>query len=114
MKSFLFAAVLMCCAELVQGQMAPVLAYEFLTIVDSESVVKPQAKLFFAPAFQGRSEIPLAELPNPASAKYLPTYQQNQQIVVHQLGELTAAGWELVHVSYGQERNQYLFRKAKR
>jgi hypothetical protein len=114
MKAFLLAAGLLCSAGHAQAQAAPLPAYEFLTVVDNESIVKRASKLVFAPAFQGRSEIQLAELPNPGSEKDLATYQQNQQLVVQQLGELTTAGWELVHVSYGQERNQYLFRKVKR
>lgn len=88
--------------------------YEFLTVLDSESQAKNMAKIVFAPPFQGKSEIQLEVLPGTISGKYMSIHQQNLQVVNQQLSDLTAAGWELVHVSGDGGETYYLFRKVKR
>ena len=114
MKTLLLAALLsLPIASLAQSAKPPV--YEFLTVVDSEAQGSSWAKLLFAPAFQGKSQVQLEHLPGTTSGdKYLAVQQQNLQLVNQYLGEVTAAGWELVHVFGGEMKTSYLFRKEKR
>ena len=99
------------------AQSAPTGTDEFLTLAESQSQQGSFAKIMFAPAFQGKTELALESLPGTISAaKYMNTYRQNLEVVNQQLEAVTAAGWELVTVSpstldHGQ---QYLFRRPRK
>ncbi|WP_139361881.1 hypothetical protein [Hymenobacter sp. CRA2] len=112
MKALLITAgLLLSGATASFAQTAP--AYEFMTVLESESQMGGQAKIIFAPAFQGKSEMPLEELPGGVSNKYHTVLRKNMEVVNQQLSGITVAGWELVHVSTDRMGTQYLFRKAK-
>ena len=73
-------------------------------------------KLLTKAAFAGKTDLPLAPLPNGFSGtKDVATYRQNLELVNQQLAAFTAAGWELVQVSttirLGGHTN--LFRRPK-
>ena len=88
--------------------------YEFLTVVESQAQQSSFAKILFAPAFQGKTEQQLQDLPGTAAGgKYIATYRQNLEAVNQQLETVTAAGWELVHVSSTDRGHDYLFRRRK-
>ena len=96
------------------AQSTPPPAYEFMTVVDVEFWGKGMAKLLFAPAFRGTAQLPLESLPiATAGDQYFSVQQHNLQLVNRYLGEVTATGWELVHVSGGEHKTCYLFRKSK-
>lgn len=92
-------------------------SYEFTTVTTLESVSKSASKLFITPAFQGKTEVQLADFNAFAGEKNKEKFQQNAQVVNQQLGELSAAGWELVQVyplpSQGVFITRYLLRKPK-
>jgi hypothetical protein len=89
-------------------------AYDFLTVVESQSQQSSFAKILFAPAFQGKTEQQLQDLPGTAaSGKYMAIYRQNLEAVNQQLEAVTAAGWELVHVSSTDRGHEYLFHRRK-
>jgi hypothetical protein len=116
MKHFLFAAALFMSVPAF-AQSAPTGAYEFLTLAESQSQQGSFAKIMFAPAFQGKTELVLESLPGTISgAKYMNTYRQNLEVVNQQLEAITAAGWELVNVSTSSldHGHQYLFRRPKK
>ncbi|MGI4874256.1 MAG: hypothetical protein ACRYFX_24115 [Janthinobacterium lividum] len=87
-------------------------AYEFLTVAECQSYQASASKVLFAPAFQGKTEVALADLP--AGNKFLAVYRQNLEVVNQQLADVTAAGWELVNVSTIERAHEYLFRRAKK
>ncbi len=99
------------------AQSAPTGAYEFMTLSENQSQQGSFAKILFAPAFQGKTEIALENLPGTiAPAKYMNTYLQNKELVNQQLEAITAAGWELVYVSSNtlNSGHEYLFRRPKK
>lgn len=121
MKHLLLTGGLLVTSFAARSQAAPPLTYEFLTVIEVESPFLKLARLAFAPAFQGLTEIKLERLPGSVSDDYTPTYTRNLEVVNRQLGALTAAGWELVHVSSAGvalspavDERQYLFRRLKK
>ena len=116
MKHLLLAAALLVSASTF-AQSAPAGAYEFLTLAESQSQQGGFAKIIFAPAFQDKTEIALESLPGSISAaKYMNTYRKNLEVVNQQLEAITAAGWELLHVSATtlNPGHEYLFRRPKK
>lgn len=114
MNYLLLAWVLLGAPLACRAQAAPPTTYEFLTLLESESQASGLAKILFAPAFQGKTEVPLERLPSTASSdKYMATHRQNVETVNRQLEAITAAGWELVHVSADERAHEYLFRRRK-
>jgi hypothetical protein len=117
MKHLLFAFALLGAPLASLAQAAPPVSttYEFLTVAEIESPSSGLAKILFAPAFQGRSELPLENLPMALSIKYPIIYQRNLQMVNRQLEAVTADGWELMHVSSNTATtgHEYLFRRPK-
>ena len=113
MNYFLLAWVLLGAPLACRAQAAVPTTYEFLTLLESESQASGLAKIVFAPAFQGKNEVPLESLPNVISKNYLATHRQNLETVNRQLEAITAAGWELVHVSTDERAHEYLFRRRK-
>ena len=115
MNHLLLAWVLLGAPLACRAQVAPPTTYEFLTLLEMESQFNDFSKILFAPAFQGKAEVPLERLPiNTASSdKYMTAQRQNLETVNRQLEALTAAGWELVHVSAGEHTHEYLFRRRK-
>lgn len=115
MKHLLFACALLSTPLVSLAQAAPPATYEFLTLLESESQQNSFAKIMFAPAFQGKTEIQLENLPGTASGnKFMTTHRQNIEVVNQQLEAITAAGWELVHVSADDRAREYLFRRVKK
>lgn len=108
------------------AQAGPPVAYEFLTISVVKSPYKNDCYLLLTPAFQGKTEIKLEEEYNLASDRYRANLQRNIMLLNTTLGELSAAGWELVNVhstEVGAEPpglqptatiTRYLLRKAKK
>ena len=99
------------------AQSAPVVGYDFLTVAELQNQNPSFAALVFAPAFAGKTDLPLAPLPGGFSgAKYVATYRQNLELVNQQLAAVTAAGWELVQVSttITLGGHTYLFRRPKK
>ena len=92
-------------------------AYEFTTVTTLESTSKSASKLFITPAFQGKAEVQLADFNAFAAGQNKEKFQQNAQVVNQQLGDLSAAGWELIQVyplpSQGTFITRYLLRKPK-
>jgi hypothetical protein len=96
-----------------RAQTAPPPSYEFLTVLEYETQYHKLARLVFAPAFQGKSEIELESLPGTNSDKYTAIHGKNLELINKQLEALTVAGWELVHVSSDDRGHEYLFRRRK-
>jgi hypothetical protein len=81
--------------------------------------------MLLTPTFQGKTEIKLEEEYNLASDRYRANLQRNITLLNTTLGELSAAGWDLVNVhstEVGAEPpglqptatlTRYLLRKAK-
>ena len=113
MKYFFLAWVLLGAPLACRAQAAPPATYEFLTLLESESQASGLAKILFAPAFQGITELPLLSLPGAGFGTYVAVHRQNLETVNRQLEALTAAGWELVHVSTNERAHEYLFRRRK-
>jgi hypothetical protein len=99
--------------------------HDFMTISVIKSPYKNDCYLLLTPAFQGKSEIKLEEEYNLASDRYRSNLQRNILLLNVTLGELSAAGWDLVDVhstEVGAEPaglqptatiTRYLLRKAK-
>jgi len=94
--------------------------YSFLTVTAIESPTKNMAKLLFTPAFNGHSEVPLEAVGAFSSAAVLAQLRHNEEIITQSLGDLSAAGWELIQVmpvpfSFDKSvtTSRYLLRKAK-
>ncbi len=97
--------------------------YDFMTVTTIESFRKAEAKMLLTPAFQGKTEIPLADGDiTRLTANDITKITQNTLLVTQQLGALTAAGWELVQVyavsplsgaGYNSPITRYLLRRAK-
>ena len=116
MKHLLIALTLLVAPMCASAQTAPGAGYEFLSVVELQNQNQGFTALVFAPAFAGKTELPLTPLPAGFSgAKYVATYRQNLEIVNQQLATVTAAGWELVQVSttINQVGHLYLFRRPK-
>ncbi|MDO7884292.1 hypothetical protein [Hymenobacter cheonanensis] len=115
MKRLLLALPLLTVAFSSHSQTAQPTAYEFLTVVEHETQYYKRAKIVFAPAFQGKSELGLESLPSSNSEKFPITLGKNLEVVNSQLEALTVAGWELVHVSSEavSSSHEYLFRRRK-
>ena len=108
------------------AQVSPPITYEFLTISIVKSPYKNDCYLLLTPAFQGKTEIKLEEEYNLASDRYRANLQRNITLLNNTLGELSAAGWDLVNVhstEVGAEPpglqptatlTRYLLRKAKK
>ena len=89
--------------------------YDFLTMTTSEGA-KGLSFILFAPAFQGKTDVPLETINMIGTEKYKERLRQNAQLINEQLSALTVAGWELVSVYPTATLNNgrcYLFRKAK-
>jgi hypothetical protein len=108
---FMLASVLLLSSPAL-AQTTPT-TYEFLTLAARESSVGTLSQITFAPAFQGKTQLQLEELPA-SFAKSVPAHQHNLVTINQQLEALTAAGWELVQV-FGPESQgrEYLFRRRK-
>ena len=115
MKYQLFALLLLTIAFTSHAQTVQPTAYEFLTVIEHETQYYNKAKIVFAPAFQGKSVLGLETLPASNSDKHLVTLGRNLEVVNRQLEAITAAGWELVHVSSEavSSSHEYLFRRRK-
>lgn len=115
MKHLLLAFALLSISGTSLAQTAPATAYEFLTVAEVESQSSTLARILFAPAFQGRTEMLLETLPSSLSSKHPLIYQRNLVLVNRQLEAVTADGWELVHVSasVATTGHEYLFRRPK-
>ncbi|TVT41274.1 hypothetical protein FNT36_07400 [Hymenobacter setariae] len=99
--------------------------YDFMTISVIKSPYRNDCYLLLTPTFQGKSEIKLEEEYNLASDRYRANLQRNITLLNNTLGELSAAGWDLVDVhstEVGAEPaglqptatlTRYLLRKAK-
>lgn len=115
MKHLLLVCALLSAPLISSAQATPPTIYEFLTLLESESQQNSFAKIMFAPAFQGKTEIQLENLTSTGSGnKYMATHRQNVEVVNQQLEAVTAAGWELVHVSADDRAREYLFRRLKK
>ena len=117
MKHLLVALALLTVPARAMAQSAPAVGDDFLTVAELQSANQGFAALVFAPAFAGKTALPLAPLPNGFSgAKYVATYRQNLELVNQQLSAVTAAGWELVQVSTTMTEggHTYLFRRPKK
>lgn len=77
------------------GQTQPV---DFMTVLVFESDAKSYARLLFAPAFNGRTEIALEGLNTLSIDKAFENQRQNAETLSCTLSELSAVGWELVEV----------------
>jgi len=89
--------------------------YDFLTMSTAEGT-KGLSYILFAPAFQGKNELPLEAINVIGVEKYKEHIRQNEQLINEQLSALTVAGWELVSVQTETLLTNgrcYLFRKAK-
>jgi hypothetical protein len=93
---------------------------DFMTLTSIEAPTKKMAKLLFAPAFNGRTEIQLESVGAFSTATILEQLRQNNETLTKALGELSAAGWELIQVSPAPltvdkdvVTTRYLLRKAK-
>jgi len=93
---------------------------DFMTLTSIEAPTKKMAKLLFAPAFDGRTEVQLASVGAFSSATILEQLRQNNETLTKTLGELSVAGWELIQVSpapltadKGVITTRYLLRKAR-
>ena len=92
----------------------------FMTLTSIEAPTRKMAKLLFAPAFNGHTEIQLEAVGALSAATVLEQLRQNNETLAQTLGELSAAGWELVQVSPAPlmadkdvATTRYLLRKAK-
>lgn len=93
---------------------------DFMTLTSIEAPTKKMAKLLFAPAFKGRTEVQLESVGALSTATLLEQLRQNNETLTRALGELSAAGWELIQVSPAPLTvdkdvfvTRYLLRKAK-
>ena len=93
---------------------------DFMTLTSIEAPTKKMAKLLFAPAFNGRTEVQLASVGAFSTATILEQLRQNNETLTKTLGELSVAGWELIQVSPAPltvdkdvVTTRYLLRKAK-
>jgi hypothetical protein len=94
--------------------------HDFMTLTSIEAPTKKMAKLLFAPAFNGHTEIQLRTVGALSSNAVLEQLRQNNETLTQTLGELSAAGWELIQVSPAPlafdkdvATTRYLLRKAK-
>jgi hypothetical protein len=94
--------------------------YDFLTVTTIEASTKKMAKLLFAPAFNGRTEVQLETIGALSTASLLEQLRRNNELLTQNLSELSAAGWELIQVSptpltadKDVATTRYLLRKAK-
>jgi len=82
MKHLLLALALLAAPTGARAQTAPGAGYEFLSVVELQNQNQGFAALVFAPAFAGKTELPLTPLPAGFSGtKYVATYRQNLEIV---------------------------------
>ena len=95
-------------------------AYNFLTVTMVESTAKSLSKLLIAPAFNGRTEIQLDAVAAFIPSTRLDQLRRNNEVLTQCLGELSAAGWELIQVSPATlatdkdvSVTRYLLRNAK-
>jgi hypothetical protein len=95
-------------------------AYDFTTITVIESPYKNDCRMLLSPAFQGKTEVKLEEVYNLASDRYREHLQSNTLLLTQTLGDLSAAGWELLEVhaatvgpAPSATVTRYLLRKAK-
>jgi len=94
--------------------------HDFMTLTSIEAPTKKMAKLLFAPAFNGHTEIQLRTVGALSSTAVLEQLRQNNETLTQTLGELSAAGWELIQVSPAPltvdkdvATTRYLLRKVK-
>jgi hypothetical protein len=94
--------------------------YSFMTVTTIEAPTKNMAKLLFAPAFNGQTEIQLDAVGAFSTAAILEQLRHNNETISQNLSELSAAGWELIQVAptplsvdKSVVTTRYLLRKAK-
>jgi len=87
--------------------------YTFLTVIEQESRTANTAKVLFAPAFQGKTDVPLAPLASLSDVKNQATHRENVEFLNQQLEAVTTAGWELVTVTGLSGAHEYVFRRRK-
>lgn len=94
--------------------------YDFLTVTTIEAPTRNMAKLLFAPAFNGRTEIALESISGFTASTLLGQLRKNNEVLAQTLSELSVAGWELIQVAptpfMGDKSvttTRYLLRKAK-
>jgi hypothetical protein len=94
--------------------------HSFMTLTSIEAPTRKMAKLLFAPAFNGRTETQLESVGALSAATVLEQVRRNNETLAQTLGELSAAGWELIQVSPAPliadkdvATTRYLLRKAK-
>jgi hypothetical protein len=117
MKHHLLALALLAAPAMARAQSSSPATYEFLTVVETQAQQDVLAKVLFASAFQGKTEVQLEHLPGMVSAaKYVNTFRHNLELVNQQLELVTAAGWELVQASSSTVlgEHEYLFRRLKK
>jgi len=103
------------CAQVVVPAATATHGYDFLTMTAAEGA-KGLSFILFAPAFQGKTDIPLEAINVVGTEKYKERIRQNGQLINEQLSALTLAGWELVSIYTTATLTNsrcYLFRKAK-
>lgn len=106
-------------AQLLPLAQAP--AYDFLTVTAIEAPNKKMAKLLFAPSFNGRTEVQFEAMGALSTASLLEQLRRNNELLTQNLGELSAAGWELIQAfpaPFVADKDvvttRYLLRKAKK
>ncbi len=125
LRSLCLGALLLLASLSAVAQAGRPVAYEFMTVSIVKSPYKNDCYMLLTPAFQGKAEVKLDEEYNLASDRYRANLQLNTALLNTTLGELSAAGWELVNVQateIGAEPpglqptatlTRYLLRKAK-
>lgn len=122
LRTLIISCALLPSAVAAWGQTVPAAqnaphGYDFLTVTVLELTGKSMAKVLITPAFQGKTEIQLADMSSISVTKNVELSQQNASIVNQQLSDLTVAGWELAAVFNssisGYATPRYLFRRPR-
>lgn len=89
----------------------PAHGYDFMTVTVEAKV------MVLIPAFQGTESLALKLTNGLANVAKQADYRANVELINKKLGDITAAGWELVQVmpagNYALTTSSYLFRKAR-
>ena len=100
-RYWLSLALLLLASRPAAAQLLPVASstqvFDFMTLTALDSPLKNMARLLFAPAFNGRSEVQLEDI-GALPGTRLEHLRHNNELLSQTLGELSAAGWELIEV----------------
>ena len=95
--------------------------YDFRTITVIKSPYRTDCRLLLTPAFEGKTELKLAEEYTLTSDKYRENLHANTALLNQLLSDLSVAGWELAETHAALEGpppsaavTRYLLRKAKK